>query len=383
MARKKQLPYDNSCLTPIFQNVAFFYDDTESFQQSREGELAAGRYGRYDNPLWLEIEEKLAFLDGYESALVFASGMNAITSTLLAHLKAGDKIIYTNRCYRNVRALFNEIFTQFNIQSIALDQASPDFLSNLATACDAQTRMVFLETPSNPHLYQVDLERVRQCIGNEILLVVDSTIATPVNMQPKHFGADLVIHSCTKYISGHGDVIAGSVAGSSNLLEPIRNIRNITGGILHSQNAYLLNRSLNTLALRMQHLNREGLRLARYLDNHKKVKRVFYSGLESHPHYHLARKYLKGHGGLITFELDTDKAGTAEFVDALKIPFMGSNFGSTTIMVEQCAPFTYYKLTQTERDELGITDNLIRLSLSYDPVDDLINDINQALDTIT
>lgn len=379
MARKKQLHYANSCLTPIFQNVAFFYENTENFLQSRDGKIAAGRYGRYDNPLWLEVEERLAALDGYESALVFASGMNAITSTLFAYLQAGDKVIYTQRCYRNVRVLFNDILPKFGVHSVSLDQADPDFLSQLSSACDAQTRMVFIETPSNPHLYQVDIAEVRKRVGDDVLLVVDSTIATPINMQPQAFGADLVIHSCTKYISGHGDLIAGSVAGQVTLIEPIRNIRNVTGGILQAQSAYLLNRSLETLALRIQHFNREGLRLAQYLENHPQIKRVFYSGLVSHPHYQLAQQYLTGHGGLITFELEADAAQTSQFVDALNLPFMGSNFGSTTAMIEQCAPFTYHKYTQAERDSLGISDNLIRLSLAYEPVDNLIDDINQAL----
>lgn len=382
MARKKQLPYENSCLTPIFQNVAFFYEDTKNFQQSHDGLLKTGRYGRYDNPLWLEVEKKIAALDGYDDSLVFSSGMNAITSTLFAYLKVGDKIIYTKRCYRNTHNLFNKIFTNFGIQSEALDQLDPNFLSNLATACDDKTRLVFLETPSNPHLYQIDLAKVRQCIGENTLFVVDSTIATPINMQPKIFGADLVIHSCTKYMNGHGNIIAGSVSGSIKLIESIRNIRNITGGILDAQSAYLLNSNIDTLPLRMQHFNQQGLRLARYLENNHQIKRVFYSGLESHPHYHLAQKYLQGHGGVITFELDADKATTAYFIDSLNLPFIGSNFGSINIMIEQCAPFTYYKLSQSERDSLGITDNLIRLSLAYEPVDNLIDDINQALNKL-
>lgn len=382
MARKKQLHYDNSCLTPIFQNVAFFYENTENFLQARDGQIVAGRYGRYDNPLWLEVEEKLADLESYETALVFASGMNAISSTLLAHLQAGDKVIYTQHCYRNVRVLFNDVLPKFGIRSVGLDQADPHFLANLADACDEQTHVVFLEAPSNPHLYQVDIAEVRQRIGSEVLLIVDSTIATPVNMQPKQFGADLVIHSCTKYIGGHGDIVAGSVAGDADLIGPIRNIRNIMGGILQAQSAHLLNRSLDTLTLRIQHFNQEGLRLAQYLEDHPQIKRVFYTGLPSHPHYQLAQKYLRGHGGLVTFELDADAEQTAQFVDALKLPFMGSNFGSTTTMVEQCAPFSYHRYTQAERNDLNISNSLIRLGLAYEPVDGLIDDINQALEQI-
>ena len=242
--------------------------------------------------------------------------------------------------------------------------------------------MLFLEMPSNPHLYLVDLAKIKSEISPNTLLIVDSTLSTPYNLQPQRFGADLTIHSCRKYIGGHGDILAGSVAGSRELIEQIRSYRNIMGGIADPHCAFLLNRSLDTLKIRMRHFNEAGMKIAKYLQGQPQVKKVFYTGLESHPHSCLAKKYLTGHGGVVSFELDADREVTSKFVDALRVPFMGTNFGSSHAMVEQCSVFTYYHLSPTEKQEIGINDSLIRLSIGYEDSDLVIEDIDQALKTI-
>ena len=380
MSKSKKQVYSNSCLTPIYQNLAYFFENTDQVIQYHKGQGYFGRYGRYDNPNWLEFEAKMAALDNYESALVFSSGMNAVTTTVCALLEQNDTLIYTGKCYRKIRSLFSQILPKWGIQTISIDPTDNSFSSIQSLK---KARMVFVEMPSNPHLYLVDLEKVRNEMHPDALLVVDSTLSSPFNCQPQKWGADLVIHSCSKYIGGHGDVLAGSVAGSQYLIEQIRNYRDVMGGVVDAHAASLLNRSLATLELRMQHFNKEGMKLAQYLQAQSQVKQVFYTGLETHPHYHLAKEYLTGHGGLISFELDMNEQETSQFVDALKIPFMGTNFGSSQSMVEQCSVFTYFNLSPQERQKIGISDSLIRLSIGYEGSDLLIKDINQALNSVS
>lgn len=376
MSKQKKTTYSNSCITPIYQNVAYFFEDTAEVIKYHEGQIDAGRYGRYDNPNWLETENTMATLDNYESALIFSSGMNAITTTVCALLEQDETLVYTGKCYRNIRKLFDQILPKWGIKTIPID---PTDSGNWPNEHLKNAKMVFVEMPSNPHLYLVDLAKIKSCMRPDALLVVDNTLATPINCQPQKWGADLTIHSCSKYISGHGDVLAGSVAGSQALIEQIRSYRNIMGGIADSNAAYLLNRSLATLEIRMRHFNTEGMKIAQYLQAHPQVKQVFYTGLETHPHRHLANKYLTGHGGLISLDMDMDVEATAKFVDALQIPFMGTNFGSGQAMIEQCSIFTYYHLSPNERHEMGINDSLIRLSIGYESSDFLIEDIDKAL----
>lgn len=244
-------------------------------------------------------------------------------------------------------------------------------------------KIIFIEMPSNPHLYLTDIAKIKSEIDPiNTILIVDSTLASPCNFQPQKFGADLTIHSCSKYIGGHGDVLAGSVSGSQQLIEQIRNYRNIMGGVADPHCAFLLNRSLNTLKIRMRHFNETGMKVATYLQEQPKVKQVFYTGLESHPHSSLANKYLTGHGGVISFELDANRELTSKFVDALQIPFMGTNFGSNHTMVEQCSIFTYFNLSDAEKQEIGISDSLVRLSVGYEDSDVLIEDIERAIKKI-
>ncbi|AFY39673.1 Cys/Met metabolism pyridoxal-phosphate-dependent protein [[Leptolyngbya] sp. PCC 7376] len=378
MSKQKKQSYRNSCLTPIYQNIAYFFEDTAQVRQYYEGKVSVGRYGRYDNPNWLEFENKIAALDNYESALIFSSGMNAITTTACALLEQNDTLAYTGRCYRKTKQLFRQILPKWGIKTISINPTNND--NNFSNKCLENAKMVFLEMPSNPHLYLVDITKIKRKMHADALLVVDSTLSTPLNFQAQKWGADLTIHSCSKYIGGHGDVLAGSVAGSKDLIEHIRNYRNIMGGVTAPNTASLLNRSLETLEIRMQHFNTVGLEIAEYLYHHHQVKQVFYTGLKTHPHHHLAKKYLTGHGGVISFELDMNEKATSKFVDALQIPCMGSNFGSGQAMIEQCSIFTYYNLSPQERQDIGISDSLVRLSIGYGNSDALIEDIDKALE---
>ncbi len=375
MAKKKET-YNNSCITPIYQNAAYFFESTEQVIKYHENQIELGRYGRYDNPNWLEFESRMAALDNYEDALLFSSGMNAIVTTVCSFVQQNDLLLYSGKCYRNIRKFFNLVLPKWGIKTIPIGPKSDDYFNH---DYPRDPKIIFVEMPSNPHLYLVDLAKIKSEIGPNTLLIVDSTLSTPYNFQPQRFGADLTIHSCSKYIGGHGDILAGSVAGSRDLIEQIRNHRNIMGGIADPHCAFLLNRSLNTLDIRMKHFNEAGMKIAKYLQEQPRVRKVFYTGLESHPDSSLATKYLRGHGGVISFELDADLEVTSKFVDALQIPFMGTNFGSSNTMVEQCSIFTYYNLSAAEKHEIGINDSLVRLSIGYEDTELAIEDIDQAL----
>ena len=373
------LVYSNSVVDPVFNTATYYFKDTAQVIQYHEDEVELGRYGRYHNPTWLEPEEKNAKLDGYEAALLFRSGMSAITTSVLSLISQGERLLFSGNCYRNTYRFFSDILPRYGLESAPVFGSTPDeFILSFEENYTSDTRVVFLESPSNPHLYMVDVEAIKKRLHPNTLLIVDPTFASPVNFQPKHFGADLVVHSCTKYLGGHADLIAGSVAGSGELIEIIRDFRNVLGTVIDPNSAFLLNRSLATLTMRMDHFNRTTLAFAGYLEKHPKVSRVFYTGLPSHPHYCLAKKYLKGHGGVISFELKTSKASAGKFVDALQIPLIGTNFGSQHSMVEQCSIFTHYHQTESERRKLGIGDTLIRFSLGFEPLSDLIADFENA-----
>ncbi|WPD21545.1 MAG: aminotransferase class I/II-fold pyridoxal phosphate-dependent enzyme [Candidatus Electrothrix scaldis] len=370
----------NSCNTPIYQTATYVFKDTEQVIQYHKGEVELGRYGRYSNPNWTEAEEHLARLDDAEEALLFSTGMNAIVTAMLTFIRSGDNIIFTGNCYRNTRTFFTSMLSDMGVTAYPVSSADPEqfdevFLKQYRVL---QPKIIFVEAPCNPHLYLVDIKKIRSIIHSDTLLVVDSTMSSPYNFKPLYFGADLVIHSCTKYLSGHGDIMAGSIAGSKELIRQVRAYRGVVGGIADPRCAALLNRSLKTFGLRMKHYNQAGMKLARYLEDSPYVDRVFYTGLESHPHADLAKKQLKGHGGVLSFDIKGDSQETARFVDTVQLPFMGSNFGTDTTLIEQCSVFTYYHYTGDERRELDISDSLIRLSLGYENVDLIIDDIETS-----
>lgn len=381
MSRTKTTPvHANSVRTPVYQTATYFFGSTQEVVEYHEKDVVRGRYGRYSNPNWTDVETFLADADATDEALVFASGMNAIATTLLALTSPGETLFYTASCYRNTRTLFTQILTRFGIATRGFDTVDPRALEErIEEACrHTPPRLVFVEMPSNPHNYLVDLTRIREILPEQTLLVVDATFGTPINIQPCRFGADLVIHSCTKYLGGHGDVMGGSVAGRRDLIDAIRVYRNVLGGVMDPHCASLLYRSLETLGLRMGHFNQTGLALARHLDASPHVGRVFYTGLDSHPHKALADRYLTGHGGVVSFEIKGDAAATTRFVEALEIPFMGSNFGAGLALVEQCGIFSYYHCTEEERAALDISDQLVRYSAGYQDAASLIADIEAA-----
>lgn len=366
MPRARPTQFDNAITSPIWTSAAFFFENSEAARRYREGGVHRGRYGRYDNPSWLEAEQSLATLEKCPAALLFPSGMSTVATLTLALARAGDTIIYTRCGYRNIATFFENYAAAGAIGVHGIHQADEQrFKAEFTRAYTDRCRIVFVEMPSNPHLFLVDLEWIlSQVDRRRTALVVDSTFATPANFNPTDHGADLVVHSCTKYLCGDGDLLAGCTMGADGeLIERIRAARNVSGAIPSGFTAALLHRSLQTFDLRMERINREGMRLAAFLQDHPLVRRVFYTGLPSHPQAALAQRYLRGHGGVVSFELDLDGVETAGVVDRMRLPFMGTNFGCHHAMVEQCAPFTFSKLTPAERQAIGISDSLIRLSV--------------------
>ncbi|MCI5194693.1 MAG: Cys/Met metabolism pyridoxal-phosphate-dependent protein [Candidatus Electrothrix sp. AW5] len=376
--------YQNSILDPIYQNIAFFYEDTETVVESlHRKKVSRGRYGRYHNPLWEKVEKRLANLEGAEQGVLFSSGMSAIYHSLMALFEKGSFILAPVQCYKNTKIIFQDLLSKFGVESEFVSLEDPDLFLEKVYNCREHLDAIFLEIPSNPHLYFADLEKIRSIIKKDTLIITDTTLATPINFNPIEWGADIVIHSCTKYMGGQGDLMMGCVLGKNGPLDTIRTHRNITGAVPSSHDTFLLNRSINTLSLRMEYLNNAGVQLADYLKKHPKVKKVYYPSLEEHPHRHLYDKYVKGYGGLVTFDIDADKEKVSEFVDLLEHPYMASNFGSPQTLIEHLSVFTYYNLTPEERREIHITDGMIRLAIGYTvPIASIINDIDKALDKI-
>ncbi len=368
--------------TPIVQTSTYAFADTaeiiDFMQGKAAGETARHEYGRYSNPTQAVAEHKLAALEGAERSLLFASGMNAITTTILALLSAGDHMVLIAGAYRRTQQFVSEFLPRYGIQATTIPI---DDYEALAGSIREDTRLIFAESPTNPYLRVMDLPRlVELARGRGIITAIDSTFATPLNMRPLEYGLDLVIHSATKYLAGHNDLLAGVVAGSQQLLAPIEDLRGLLGGVSSPNDAYLLLRGLKTLALRVRRQNENGLRLARLLESHPAVRRVYYPGLPSHPDHEVANRQMTGFGGVVSFEIEGDMETTGRFIDRLRLPYIGPTLGGVESIVQQQAIFI--SLDPDERRSAGIADNLVRYAAGVEDAGDLIADLQQALDSL-
>jgi cystathionine gamma-synthase len=343
----------------------------------QEGRLRRDEYGRYGNPTWRAVERKLAALEGGEDAVLFASGMCAATTTFLAMLPQGSHLVVTSDCYRRTRQFIRQYLTKLGVETTVIEPADPQ---KLAEALRPETKLFFTESPTNPYLRVIDVaEAARVCHARGVKVVIDSTFASPVNQRALEQGADLVIHSATKYLGGHNDLIAGCAVGPEPVIGGLRDAVGVLGGILDPHAAWLLLRGLKTLGLRMARHNENGLRVARWLEAHPKVRRVWYPGLASHPDHAVAARTMRGFGGVVTFEVESDLDGTQRFVDAVRIPYIGPSLGGVESLIEMPATMSYWDQSREERYALGITDSLVRLSAGVEDGADLIADLEQAL----
>ncbi|MDI7274571.1 MAG: aminotransferase class I/II-fold pyridoxal phosphate-dependent enzyme [Anaerolineae bacterium] len=374
-------PY-RAVTTPIVQTSTYTFESTADVRAFKEAQQSGppprrGEYGRYGNPTQWAVEEKVAELEGAEEALLFASGMSAVTTVLLAMLSPGEHLVVTQDLYRKTRQFCNTLLQRLGIETSYVPVG--DYAA-LQASLRPRTRLVFTELPTNPYLRVVDLERVAglaHACGAR--LFVDSTFATPYNLRPLEHGADLVVHSATKYLGGHNDLLAGILAGPSALIGALREVQGMLGGVIDPGCAYLLLRGLKTLGLRMERHNENGLRVARFLEAQPAVERVYYPGLPSHPDHAVASRLLGGFGGVVSLEVRGGMEGAAAFVDALRIPLIGPSLGGVESLVEQPALMSHYELDPVERAAIGVSDGLVRYALGIEDADDLIADLEQAL----
>ncbi|TYH64212.1 hypothetical protein ES332_D07G250600v1 [Gossypium tomentosum] len=339
------------------------------------------KYGRYGNPTTVVAEEKISALEGAESTLIMASGMCASIVMLMTLVPAGGHMVSTTDCYRKTRMFIENFLPKMGISVTVIDPADVDGLE--AALNKNKVSLFFTESPTNPFLRCVDIERVSKlCHSKGALVCIDGTFATPLNQKALALGADLVLHSATKFIGGHNDVLAGCISGPEKLITEIRTLHHILGGTLNPNAAYLIIRGMKTLHLRVQQQNSTALRMAQVLEAHPRVRRVYYPGLPSHPEHEIAKQQMTGFGGVVSFEVDGDLMTTIKFVDALKIPYIATSFGGCESMVDQPAIVSYWDLSQAERRKYGIEDNLVRFSFGVEDFEDLKADVLQALETI-
>ena len=368
----------HSITDPIFASSTYTFRDTQSIIDFIEQDQPREEYGRYGNPGERVVERKLAALEGGEMAVLFASGMGALVGLLMAHLNAGEEIVFFDECYHRSREFCRKHLTRFGV---GFREVPTCDYAAMEAAITPRTKFIVSESPTNPHLSVVDIERFAD-IGRRrgVLSLIDATLCTPFNLKPLEAGVDFVLHSATKYLGGHNDLLAGVVVGSKEKLAPVRQLRGIMGGVNSPHNAYLLERGLKTLALRMERHNANGLAVARFLEPHPRVERVLYPGLESHPFHAVAARTMRGCGGLVTFFIkDADWRQTAAVIDRVRIPRIGPSLGGVESLIEQPLVMSYWNYSPAERAAFRIGDNMVRLACGIEDSSDLIADLEQAL----
>jgi cystathionine gamma-synthase len=367
-----------SMTDPIFCAATYTFPDTQAVIDFVRRKQPREEYGRYGNPSEKVAERKLAALEGGEAGLIYSSGMSAVAGLLLTKLKSGDEIILFDECYHRTRELCVKHLGKFGVVTHLVPACDYD---RMEAAINANTALLISESPTNPHLSVVDVERFAS-LGKRhgVETLIDATLATPYNLRPLEFGVDYVLHSLTKYLAGHNDMLGGVVISSKEKLEPLRRHRGVTGMVNGPHNIYLLLRGLKTFELRMRRHNENGLAVARFLQEHPRVEKVYYPGLPSHKDYEVARRTMKGYGGLVTFTVkDADEFQTAAVVDAVRIPRIAPSLGGVESIIEQPIVMSYHDFTPEQRRAVGIPDNMIRIACGIENPEDLIEDLAQAL----
>jgi threonine synthase len=373
-----------SVSTPIVQTSNYYFDSTaevlEFMKAKGEGRVVREHeYGRYGNPTQQECERKLAAIEGAERALLFATGMSAVIMTLMAYMRRNGHIIFTNDCYRQTRDFATTMLKEFGIQVSLVDPAA----EAIAKAIQPNTNIIFTESPTNPYLRVLDIPAVVKVAKQHCLMtIIDATLATPYNIKPLEMGVDIVIHSATKYLGGHNDLLAGVTLGKHDLLNAVYRLQRMIGATPGPFTSFLLERGLKTFALRMEHHNRAGLAIARMLESHPKIEKIWYPGLESHPDHRIAIQQMNGFGSVITFLLKGGDKETRKFIDSLELFLITPSLGGSESLVTQMSTMSFFDYPEEYRHSIGMVDNLVRIALGLEDVDDLIADLKQALDRI-
>ena len=368
---------------PIYQTSTFIFDSAEQGGRRFALEEAGYIYTRLGNPTTTVLENKIAVLEEGEAGVAMSSGMGAISSTLWTVLKAGDHIVTDKTLYGCTFALMNHGLTRFGVEVTFVDTSNLDEVKN---AMKKNTRVVYLETPANPNLKIVDLEALSKIAHTNpnTLVIVDNTFATPYMQKPLKLGADIVVHSVTKYINGHGDVIAGLVVTNKELADQIRfvGLKDMTGAVLGPQDAYYIIRGMKTFEIRMERHCANAKKVVEFLNKHQKIEKVYYPGLETHPGYEIAKKQMKDFGAMISFELKGGFEAGKTLLNNLKLCSLAVSLGDTETLIQHPASMTHSPYTKEEREAAGITDGLVRLSVGLENVEDIIADLEQGLEKI-
>jgi methionine-gamma-lyase len=368
---------------PIYQTATFSFESTEQggriFSAEEEGFL----YTRVGNPTTSQLEEKLAILEGAEACLALASGMGAISSAIWTILKAGDHIISSRTIYGCTHELFEIGLPQFGVEVSFVDMSDPE---NVRNAIKDNTKLIFVETPANPNLILNDIKAISSIAHekNGILVMADNTFASPYLQLPLSLGADIVVHSATKYLNGHGDVIAGIIAGTKEMMDEIRvtGLKFMTGASLSPFDAFLIIRGLKTLEIRMERHCDNGEAIAEFLEAHPAVEKVYFPGLKSHPQSALAKKQMKRPGAIISFEVKGGFERGKKMINSVKMCRIAVSLGDAETLIQHPASMTHLAYSEEERVEAGISDSLIRLSAGLENKEDIIADLKQALDSL-
>ncbi|CAD7704374.1 unnamed protein product [Ostreobium quekettii] len=371
----------DSLTTPIVQTSTYTFKDTAELIAYQEGRFGSYEYGRYGNPTSRACEEKIRVLEGAEECLLSASGMNSATTLLLALVPAGGHCVVTTDCYRRTRQFIQTVMPKMGVTSTVIDPSDLEALR--AVLAQRKVSLFFTESPTNPYLRCVDVPAIaKMCRESGTLVVIDSTFSTPCNQRAIDLGADLVIHSATKYLAGHNDVLAGAIAGRADVVDAVRSLHNVLGGVVDPHAAYLLLRGMKTLNLRVKRHNDNGFELARRLEAHPKIARVYYPGLPSHPDHEIAKEQMTGFGGVVSFEVEGGLERTSKFIDCVRLPYIAPSLGGVETLIEQPAVISYWDIGPVKRAELGIKDNLVRFSCGVEDFEDIWEDVSQALDQI-
>ncbi len=377
-AGEKRDSQTGSVTTPIYLTDTFGFDTVKAQNEAVTDRKARYIYSRWGNPTVDAVARKMSVLEKAEDALILASGMASISSILFCFLETGDHIVAVEDCYGGTLKLFNTILPRFGIKTSLIPSGDLDALKSAVEP--GKTRIIYAESPTNPLLAIQPLkETVEVAHENNCLAVCDNTFATPINQNPIELGFDLVCHSATKYLGGHNDITAGVIVGSQELIDQLWTTTITIGGTLNANTAWLLLRGLKTLGLRVQQHNKNTFEIARFLEDHSQIRKVFYPGLLGHPQHELAKRQMRGFGGVLSFEIDGSFEQTVNFLENVEIFEFATSLGGVQSLITQPAATSHSYLSSEERARLGINDSLIRMSVGIEDVVDLKNALNEAL----
>jgi len=369
--------FSGTVSTPIINSVAFSYSDPDEWQEVATGQKPGYIYSRNNNPTVAVLEEKIRVLEGSEAATSFATGMAAISNTLFALTKPGDRVVSIKDTYGGASRIFLDFLPRYGVDVKLCETLDHDALEReIAKGC----KVVYLETPTNPTLKILDLRRLSAAAKKAgAVVVVDNTFATPVNQRPLQLGVDLALHSATKFLCGHSDAMGGVVCGSKELVNTVFRFREINGASLQADPAYMIARGMKTLELRVQRQNMSAMTIATFLKNHSKIAGVYYPGLESHPGHAIAKSQMKGFGGVLSFWLDGSYEHVRKFLKSLQLAHLAATLGSVSTLAGPPRTTSHVELTEQQRKALGIPESLIRYSVGIENTEDLLEDLTQAL----